>query len=520
MRKTCVISLVVVLAMAWGSAAVSAPDPGVGSATTDVELLSASALISSQPQTVTIGAGSGFATTDPERLGRADISAAMEFIAAFGDGVHSINGDDFRRSAEADPDDPDSASAPDTISLPAGVADAATVELDLSALGAEVDVDAPSARSTLAEAKLDATALGGFVELQGVVAGLLNESTPDGASATQGLHVDVLSVLTVGALLDGLGGLADDLALVSDLALLAEDLGMPSAATQPLKDAQEDYAEAESDEQAWLDAIDDLGDLDLTNDVAALETIAAMAAKYVDELTGDPTDSDVVLATMALVKGPLQAAIDVAKENLASEIAGLPLLTIHGLNIGASAEATETTSTAQATISWLAAEVADHPVPTVDDIDEDIAMVTSMLVDTINIVGAAVGLNLVVDLEIGSKTETTSFDDPYQVASAEMTLISLDVSIDDPEPTSVGLKVLSLQAFAEHRPASVSGGTDNEPSGSPDDDPELGGPSDPGTDPSEPPDLANTGSEPLLMILGIGSMFIAWKLRRWLGDAA
>lgn len=494
-----IVLAIVAVTSAWAIAPAVAASGGIGSATTEVQLVSVAGQIEQVPQSVVIGGGSGFATTDPPRLGKDSISAAMEFIAAFGSGVHNIDGSDHRQSAEADEDAPDSSSAPTVITLPAAVAEAATANVALSALTAAVDPDVPSARSDLAEVEFDATALAGVVGLQGTIAGLLNESHPEEAHASQGLYVELLQVLTIGSLMSQLGRSADDLALVSDLVLFAQDMGLPASAAQPLIDAQSDWEEADDDEKAWLQAIEDLADTDPSNDADAIAVVGAMALKYADELTGDPFDASVVSSTMALVKGPLQAAIDAAREVLADEIAELPLLSFHGLSIGAVAEATDDSSAAQASISWVAAEVAGHQVPTVDSSEEAIAEMTSLVVDTVNILGDAVGMNLALDLEIGRKVESAGTDGDYRMARSEMTVVSLEVSTEQPD-ASVVLEVLSLQAFAEHVP--VSPGSTGDP------------------EPTRGPGLPNTGAEPILFLAGIGTIGLAWRLRRWLGDAA
>lgn len=524
-NRLLMISAVAVVVLVAIPAAGPAATPAVGSATTSISLLSVAGYLGGVGQSVEIGAGSGLATTDPARQSLSSKTAAVEFAAARASGAQAIESSSYDFSARADESKSSDSGQNFEITLTGSetpATDLVIADVDIGAY--ETTVYDLFARAALTEVKVDAGALSGLVSLDDAVVGIAGESSTDKAVATQGVSFGKLSIFSLSDLLGQLGRSVADLAAFSDLADLGDQLGLPAGATQPLRDAQADYDAAGADEAAWAAAVAELldGDLDLAADTAALQAIAGFAAKYATFLTGDPTDPAVVAATMALVKAPLLAILDAARSTLAATVGDLALVTLEGVTAGVSAEASDQAASASAGVSWTSAKVAELTVPTLDDINATLADLTGKVSDIVNAVGDAVGLSLSVSLKIGEEIESTSVDGSYQVAVAELTAVSVDVTASLPiggsfgsgvlarysgiqaqaggSNLTAGTKVLSLRARSEHKPA-----TSDAPPGSPG----AGGPG-----------LAATGYGVLWSLSGILALGLGLRLRRWLGDAA
>lgn len=498
----------------------SAVLPGVGTGLTSISLLAVTGYVEGIGQSVELGAGSGLATTDPVRRMLASKTASVGFAAARAAGAQSIESSDFDISANADETKRTDGGSAFTLGLDGdetNVSNLAVVSVGIGTVSATVsDL---FAYSSLSEITFAGSALSGLVDITGATAGITNESNAQKARASQGLYIESVKVFSLNEMLVQLGSSAAALEVFGTLADLGDDLGLPSDVTQPLRDAEAAYDEAEADEAAWNAAIAELtdGDLDVAADLAATETIAGMAVKYAAYLSGDPTDPMTVAATMGLVKTPLAAAVDAARSELAGTIGDLPLVTLDKVTAGVTAEAMDGTSLAASVVSWESARVASLDVPTLDSINDTIDSLTTMVTDVVNMVGDAVGLSLGVKVEIAKETEQMTTDGPYSVATAKLTLLDVKVNTSaplaapsihapggfhGPAPDVVaGAQVLGLVATAEHRPG-VSGGGPTGENG------DGGGP------------LASTGFNYLWSVGGIGLIGLGLKLRRWLGDAA
>lgn len=484
------------------------PDP-VGSATTTLTLFGLEVEGSVNPA-VSFGVGNGLATTDPERVLLAVPTAKTEFAPLQGLGAEID--DVLKVSVHAEKCEENQPDCTDqdaytllSLPMPSQVSQTATGAVDIGAISAEVSPDGLTAFTNLAEATVNADLNSSLISARDLVFGIVNSSDTDSALSSQGIYASSVKVFSIGEMLRLLGRPMEE---VSDLEALADALGLPPGASQPLRDAREAYDEAVSDEAEWQAAIAQLADGDLTNDADALQTIGGFATEYANELTAcvnagecasaDPADPAVVAATMGMVKSAHQAAIESAREALADDMEEIPLLELEGLTLGVSTEAFDDHAINSALFDWNVARVAGQNIPKPAAINEQIDAIEDAVETTINKIGEAADVEMNAQIELATtSTPQVAQDGPYWTAAAGLTLLTIDVSAAPAEggqspqgfePTSLSADVFSLGAYSEHRPASepdqILPGPDPSPSpsGSPGPDPSPSPTSSPGPD--------------------------------------
>jgi len=478
------LSALLLLALSAVSPAAES-SPAVGSAENSVTLFSLTG-----PASVSLGLGLGSSSTDPAvtpvatataRLAAAQIDGAThEAYSA----TASYDADPSKRSDGTDSPPAVNVSAPPI----------ATVSLSATGLSAATP-DPLTALSSLVKAEIDADLVLGLVKLTDAKIDLSDESNAVRAAASQTVSIDKLELVPLYKILDLTQLSLDDLLALADL---IDPSGDTSKAA---KDAREDLV-------AEINTL--LSDPVVCAAVQALlpsASCAVSSSTSVDDLVvlADvvsgveqtlPTcsTSDICPVTDAL------AALNAVLDALRDLLGALSLLSIEGLSAGVSATALDTTSNASASVADLGAvKVLGQVVLKAGTVGEQLATVNAaigLVAGQLNSLIANLGLS--VSIAPFTTSTSTTPEGEYQSARSTVSTLSVEVSTSGTTgavlPLSMQASVLSLNAVARHKPAVQT------------------------TSPNEP--LANTGEPPFFAMAGFALIALAWRLRRWLGDAA
>lgn len=441
MKRRFLLVLAITLLVVASGAAGGAASPPVGSATTNLSIIS---VTGSEIPSLEVSRITGLATTDPGRI-RPSTFARMQYVPSR---VDEESEDEVTVEADAEKGyDSFSQTVPTPVELPKPPSvPLVSMSYTLGLTEASVP-NSLEAYASLGQLKFNADILSGLIVLEDVTTGVNDGSNTSMAESSQTVEFAKISFFPFGKLID-VGSLS-----VEELLKMAESVA-PAGSTGPV-------------EQARADLIAALGDEPLLK--AAVEAALLLLGKDLnsatyEELIKAVDDAESSLGLDLGLTDPLKQAID----DLRAIVGSIALLTWQNFKSGVKAEATDGGSSASAEIIDAGTmKVASIDVP-VDKVGEEIEkLVTTLKVDV------SVLDKLVVKITpLAKVTEPTEFMSPYWTANAGFTGLVIELSIN---PSYV-VKVLSLEAFAEHKPAVV--------------------------DPP-PPGLANTGPEQLWIVAGM-----------------
>lgn len=489
------VSLVVML---LGAAAAPAASPPVGKADTSVSIFS----VDLAGRDIDIGTGSGYADTlDPNSL-----AAALAFLAARAPNPDDPETDIEHGVVRAKVEGCDSACEEEqgpSEALPVTEPALFDGSVLFESAKAELKPSELWAHSTLGSVTGDislADALGTLASLNGMKVSVDNVSGKPQADALQGVEIHEINILPLKAFLDRVASLSID-----DLLKLAAALGgsvtdEEEAAAEAAKAAEEAAREAMIDffddfnpilESLGLDPVDENTDSEtLLENAAAVITACEEGA-----LSGPICDVE----ELADALSDAVDALNLARDTLEDALGELPLLSIKDLVAGVSAQATDTSSEATAGLTWGEIQVGGVTDTVVGLNLEEMALQLSEAVqdatDTLKSLPGfgSLGIDIKVVPVSPHTSEPNSKDGDFYVASSSVSALEVDVSLPaSANGLDMNLRVLSLASDARHRPAILD---DN-------------------------PDLADTGVEQWLALSGIFAIAVAFRLRRWLGDAA
>lgn len=486
-RRLFIATAAAIAAVLVGGAAIAATPAG-GTGRNTVSIVSLTGNIGGTTQVVGVGTGFGYATNDPARNSLSHNSAVIQVAMASGSGAVPVDSTPFVVQANAEcnrcsASSSDGASAETmSITTPSDVV-AGTVEIG----SRRAEAGPAHALSTLSQVKVGANVMQGLVGLEGVKVDLGDSADSTKAHAIQGLSIDAVRVFSITALLGQLGKTMDDLSL-SGLIALADSV-LPAGTTDPIRNALADFEAAEEDEAALNQAVADLADLDPSNDGAALVVIAQLGQKYLNDPVAGP---EAIALAIAATKTLVQAAIDVARDELEGTVGALPLLTVRNLVTGVTAEANAAAATATAGVSWDSIAVAGIAVPPAPEVSATVNAAADRVEAVVDLIAAALGQDLDVSIEFAREDEIVTTDGPYRVAEGRITALSLEVRFNPSvqgvsQNLGAAVKVLGLTARAEFRGAT----------------------SDPGG-----PGLATTGAAEWIPLAGLVMLAAALGLRR------
>jgi hypothetical protein len=489
-----------------------AASPAVGTATTASKILE---LVTND--TVEVGVVRGIATTDAGRH-RPVTQAGVAFR-----GARAGESETEETQAEAyhddDPSTPESDGAsgfpPVDFSLPS---DGSLVDgsLQIGALSAEAP-DPLTALAHLSEVVLDADLSSGLVVAEGVGLDLSQTSRTVEAAASQRLSIDRLEVVPFSRLLDLQSLSLDDLVRLADI--VDESGGLSDA----VGDAKADL----------LSTVNSLlpSPAQLPSDVSLVTLLATAAGLIEDEEELSPLCPEVTqdACVVAALLDPLITALEGALDALEDELGELVLLTLEGLEAAVDAYADDDSAEGNWSLLDLGTvTVAGQTVADPGDLTDYIVAIDSALETLVGALRTVPGLeNLTADLSgpSGSSQPAALSEDAYQTGSASM--IALSFSLDTGEgasiPMAMELRVLALEAFAEHLPPgsidddSDPNGDDSDPND--DDDDSDSGPGVPNSGGGGPvfgrPPLAATGPGGFAA-LAIALLTMSARLAAWL----
>lgn len=310
----------------------------------------------------------------------------------------------------------------------------------LDAVSLRATTGPSSASASLGSGAADLTVAGGLVRLRGAVNALGASSIDAEASSTRGVRVDQLTVLDLGALLDGLGLSLTDLpvGVVSDL-LGALGLSVPGLA--PGTTLSQAVATLNS-------AIDQVQALIATAGSTVDSTVAGTVGGLIDQvggvLGGVGGGSLPPVPTVGSAVSALNDTLDGLQQQLAGLLSqalglldGAALLSVDGLevSIGTKATADPATSIARVTAGVRSVSVGGVALPGLAGIDPGAAagQVANLVNQAVAKVSSALGtvhpsLADVVSLKLFDQTKGVTTEDGYVRATAGFTALTATVT--------------------------------------------------------------------------------------------
>jgi len=428
------------------------------------------------------------AQTAPEGIGTASGTSSVLTAEIGADGailaVRAI-GDDGQSSIDPKVGTPEAFASIHPLSLSSGLVPALNVELppiEVRSTGAEEKVNAeaveldtiassgtltpPSlsavvdeagARSGLSASLADLGLIAGLLSVDEIGATLGTSAAKGAAEATRGVTLDNLTVLDLGALLEGLGLPLDELPLDDVLGLLTS-LGLP-VGDLPAADVQGAITTlngAIDTAQGLITQVTTqglgtvcstggaVGDLNDVVDVVDTLPVPSLPALGLSRAAQLPDLAPIVCDATTTVEGlvaQLNATIDAVQDRLAGLLSGLldtlagaPLLAVEGVDAGITTKAVDTVegsvATAEATIGAITVGSLDlggiDVLATVDQVNGLIDEVTGAVGDVLG--GINPGLSDLVSVSLLERNTAVTEADGYIQAVASLTALTAEIT--------------------------------------------------------------------------------------------
>lgn len=309
-----------------------------------------------------------------------------------------------------------------------------------------------SAKSTLSGTLVDTSVAGALLTAESLASTLASTSTSTESTSTRSVNVGAITVLDLGALLDGLDINLNDLT-PAEVSALLEILDVPIPNINP-----EDTLEEVIDEVQGQ--IDDLQAALLNN----TGLINGTAGTVVDTLgLGDVIPQDDIDAITGTASQQTQALIDTLQAALAEVIASAlttldatSLLKLDGIDVSVTTKATDTLAGSAASVTGKigAVSIGNIGLPSIDlvataeqvntavtEINETLSETLSTITRTVT--GGDVDLSDLVSIEVLKKTSSVSQADGYNKASAGIT--ALTATITPPSELDLAALVTSIK---------------------------------------------------------------------------
>lgn len=321
------------------------------------------------------------------------------------------------------------------VPVPTGFSNVLTGTLSLAHLTSAVDT--AGARSSLDASLSSLSAVGGLLNVDLVASKSGTDSAAGAASSTRTAAVDAVTVLDLGAVLDGLGIPLSDLtvAQVDDL-LAALDAAVEGLAVDATLQETIDAVQAQI---AVLEAAV-LGGTGLVDGTAGTIVDTAGLGDIIPDtdltgLTGTAVEQANALIDL------LQAGLGEVLANGLSALDDAPLLALEGVDVGVTTKAADTlgNSAADVTGEIGAINVGGITIPGIDLLDtaevvtDTLADIHAALDGVLSTISAEVGVDLVslaemVNVELLNITESVTAVNGYNVAQAGITAVSASIT--------------------------------------------------------------------------------------------
>jgi LPXTG-motif cell wall-anchored protein len=427
------------------------------------------------------------AQTAPEGIGTSSGSSSVLTAELGADGALlalRALGDDGQSSIDPDVGTPEAFAALHPLSLSSGVVPALDVELpavEVRSTGAEKKlatepvkldtiatsgalnpatlsavVDDLGARSGLSVQLVDLRLVAGLVSVDEISATLGTNASKAASEGARGVTLDNLTVLDLGALLEGLGIPLEELSLDKLIGLLGS-LGLPlgNLPAADIQGAVNSLNTAIDTAQALVTQVTNqgLGTVcqaggavgGLNQVVSSLPALPSLpSAPGALSAAQVPSVSQIVCDATTTVQGliaQLNNTIDDLQDRLAGLLAGLldalagaPLLAVEGVDAGITTKAVDTVegsvATAEAAIGAITVGSADlggiDVLATVDQVNALLSQVTTALNGVLGAIDP--GLNNLVSVSVLDRNTEVSEVDGYVQALASLTAVTAEIT--------------------------------------------------------------------------------------------
>ncbi|MEO7803642.1 MAG: hypothetical protein ABIS18_04195 [Actinomycetota bacterium] len=411
------------------------PPLGDGSSSTSVSLLS----VNMNGRSLDLGTGSGMSNNLPGNMG-----AGTNFFAA-----RTLDLNIGQITATADAANPDTA-AIDYV-LPLDINSVLSGSVTYAAAEAHVDPATYWAMARLGHATIDASAMGGLVQMNNVDIGFTNESSTSASQALQGISIEELTLARMGLFLDRSTTMSSD-----QLILIAGALGGPQITQQLL-----DIEIARQLTIQTINALLPLGYLSLSSSLSVQQVLDFVASCSNDRF---------LLPICSALQSPTVPLLD-AMSLLRTMVGALPLITIKALEVGVAATTGDASATSTVVASWGSASVAGIELTKL--VDPQAAMEALMaaveFVETqLRQLPGLEDLSIVVT-PLMTSTPTNTLGS-YSTARSQLDFLEISMtapaSSTVPAPMSITVDVITMSAASQYRPTPfvlASGG--NKPAG-------------------------------------------------------
>jgi hypothetical protein len=322
-------------------------------------------------------------------------------------------------------------------------------------------VDANGARSSLNESLNSLAVAGGLLGANAVSSTSGADSAAANSSSTRAVNVDAITVLDLGAVLDGLGIDVLDLTvaqidgLIETLGATLQGLGADKTLQETIDAVQAQVADLAAAVLAGTGLTDTV-----TSVVDGLGLGDVVSGTTVTDITATAT-TDPVQAANDLIDA-LQAALADVLTNGLDAIDSAPLLKLNGIEVAVNTKAADTPANSLASVTGKIGSVnvgsiaipgidlvqaADVISGTVDAIEAKIASVLDTVQTTVG--ASVISLKDLVSIDVLKKTASVTQANGYNVAQAGITGVSATVK----PPVDLDALVGAITAQA---PASIA----------------------------------------------------------------
>lgn len=349
-------------------------------------------------------------------------------------------------------------SAPAGVALPAGFPTVLSGTIDPAHLTATVS---DGVKSSLTEALSKLSVAGGLLSANAVNNTSGTDSGTSAASSTRSATIDAVTVLDLGALLNGLGIPLPDLTIAQADGLIST-LKTTVTGLDPAMTLQQTFDAVQSQITTLEAAITSATDLingDATSIIDTTGLGGIIDTSTITTINGITTG--VVDQTQAVIDA-LQAGLADLLGNALTALDAAPLLKLNGVDISVATKAADTVANSAATVTAKIGSISVGSVTipgvdllaTADQINGTITTVTNTISGALNSVGVPVGSTLETltgIVKIGKlldPTHSVTSANGYTVANAGLTALSVTVT-----------PPVDLSAIVSGVLAQVSGGT-------------------------------------------------------------
>ena len=288
-----------------------------------------------------------------------------------------------------------------------------------------------TAKSTLSATLANAKVAGAVLEAQSLASTLQSTTTATESTSTRAVDVDAITVLNLGALLDGLDIAITNLTPAQVSALL-DKLGVAIPGIDPGTTLLEVFDAIQAEITTLLTTPITLGGAGDVIDGLGLGGV--IDTSVIDDID---TGIDAAAQTAALIQALEDALADVLSSAV-SALDATPLLKLNGVDVSVVTKAADTLANSAATVTGKIGSVTVGNLEVVPEIDllataatinSTVASINNTLSDTLaGVTGAAIDLSDLVTVEVLKKTSSVATVNGYNTATAGLTGLTAKIT--------------------------------------------------------------------------------------------